>query len=215
MDEAERARRRVVNDLMRHDLRTRFTIGKGYAAVLRASYDALAPEQRDQAMAGLLDAFDKVEVFSRRVLLDEQLEVDPSVEPGDVPVAGVLAAVRAAYPSVVTEVAPDAPATVRADPMLLREVVDNLVANAVVAAGGATLKVLGSNRFEVCDTGPGIPPDELPAVWDRYVRTARSLAAREPGLGLGLPIVRRVMDLHGGTYGAASDATGTTFWVAF
>jgi signal transduction histidine kinase len=99
--------------------------------------------------------------------------------------------------------------------MLLREAVDNLVANAVTAAGGATLKVLGGNRFEVCDTGPGIPADELPTVWDQYVRTSRSVAAREAGLGLGLSIVRRVMELHGGTYGAESAPGGTTFWVAF
>ena len=67
----ERARRREINEVMRHDMRTRVGIGKGYVTMLRTHHDAMTPAQREMALAGIADAFDRLDEFTRRVLLDE------------------------------------------------------------------------------------------------------------------------------------------------
>jgi signal transduction histidine kinase len=53
------------------------------------------------------------------------------------------------------------------------------------------------------DTGSGIPPDELPRIWERLFRGDRSRAER--GLGLGLSLVKAIVEAHGGTVGVVSD----------
>jgi len=65
-------------------------------------------------------------------------------------------------------------------------------------------------RFEVEDTGPGLPPELLAQAFDPYVRGARTA---EPGLGLGLATVRRLVDGHDGRYGVSSRVgEGALFW---
>jgi signal transduction histidine kinase len=68
----------------------------------------------------------------------------------------------------------------------------------------------GVIRFEVEDTGPGLPPAFLPRAFDPYVRGA---GTAEPGLGLGLATVRRLVEGHRGRYGVQSRlGTGALFW---
>src|SRR5436853_300758 len=82
--------------------------------------------------------------------------------------------------------AADAPAQIEADPVRLAEILMNLVANAVQhtpRAGHVTLRVSGAgdaSLFEVEDTGPGFPADQLPFVFDRFVTSADTV-----GTGLG------------------------------
>ena len=65
-------------------------------------------------------------------------------------------------------------------------------------------------RFEVTDTGPGLPAALVPVAFDPYVRGAGS---RAPGLGLGLATVRRLVEGHDGRYGVRSElGVGSTFW---
>ena len=67
--------------------------------------------------------------------------------------------------------------------------------------------------LRIRDTGPGIPPDELPRIWDRLFRGDRSRAER--GLGLGLSLVKAIVEAHGGSVGAASEpGHGATFTVS-
>jgi two-component system sensor histidine kinase BaeS len=69
--------------------------------------------------------------------------------------------------------------------------------------------------FEIADTGPGIPPDELPRVFDRFYRTDKARARETGGSGLGLAIVQRLVEMQGGQIWASSAAGhGTTFSVA-
>src|SRR5262249_60717883 len=66
-------------------------------------------------------------------------------------------------------------------------------------------------RFEVEDTGPGLPPELLAQAFDPYVRGPRT---SEPGLGLGLATVRRLVEGHDGRYGVSSRlGGGALFWV--
>lgn len=215
MDAAERERRREVNDALRHDTRTWLGIGRGYASMLTHHFDALTPEQRERAVVGLVRAFDRLDAFTRGVLLDEQLETR-AVTPqrGDVALAELVAPVRAAYPDITVEAAE---ATVSVDPVMVREVLDQLVRNAVTAgAPPVTVRVWadGCLHVEVHDEGDSIGPDEV--LFERYATTERSREAGTCGMGLGLSIVRRYAEAHGGRAGVRlprDGAGGTTFWV--
>lgn len=212
----ERERRREVNDLMRHDMRTRVGIGKGYITMLLTHYERMTPEQRVAALRGIDDAFDRLDEFSRRVLMDEKLEVvGPVAQRGEVPVTAMLEPVARTYPDVVVETAPEVPETAYVDPVMVREMLDNLLANARTAAPPdtpVTLRVSGALRFEVRDAGGSIAETDVPLLFERYGRTEHSRRTQAPGLGLGLSIVRRMVEAHDGTYGVEL-GDGTTFWV--
>jgi two-component system sensor histidine kinase MprB len=103
--------------------------------------------------------------------------------------------------------------SVRAQPVLLERAVLNVLDNAVKwSPPGGTVRVTlgreGSWTLDVIDQGPGIAPDDLPHVFERFYRAeaARSL----PGSGLGLAIVQRVVAAHGGTVAVASPPAGGT-----
>lgn len=110
---------------------------------------------------------------------------------------------------------------VQGDPGRLRQVLINLVANALrhTPAGG---RVEISGRLaghgvllEVTDTGEGISPDDLPHVFDRFYRADRSRSRESGGSGLGLAIARSIVELHGGTITAESElGKGSTFRMA-
>lgn len=220
MHDEERTRRREINEVMRHDLRTRVGIGHGYISMLLAHHDAMTPDQRASALQGLAEAFARLDAFGRRVLMDDRLEIGDVVpQRGEVPVDTLVKPMLAAYPEVVVEVEPGAPETACVDPMLVREILDNLLANAHAAAPAdtdVTLRVsggAGTVRFAVTDEGDGITEADRAVLFTRYGRTERSRRTGAPGLGLGLSIVRRLVEAHGGTYGVETGA-GTTFWVA-
>jgi signal transduction histidine kinase len=93
-----------------------------------------------------------------------------------------------------------------------------LIDNAVKytpAGGGVEIEVDRDDAgavLRVRDTGPGIPPDELPRIWDRLFRGDRSRAER--GLGLGLSLVKAIVEAHGGAVNVISEeGQGSTFEV--
>lgn len=107
------------------------------------------------------------------------------------------------------------------DPVRLRQVVGNLVSNAVrhTPAGGAVSLTYGPagagwTVVEVADTGSGIAPEDLPRVFDRFWRADKSRSRRTGGSGLGLAIVRKLVEAHGGAVAARSEpGRGTVFTV--
>jgi PAS domain S-box-containing protein len=114
--------------------------------------------------------------------------------------------------------APDA--IVRADSERLVQVFWNLLANAVkFTPAGGTVDVylerdgsLAEIRIE--DTGPGVPPEFLPRIFERFSQADGSSTRKHGGLGLGLAIVRHLVELHGGTVSAANrDAGGAVLSV--
>ena len=110
----------------------------------------------------------------------------------------------------------------QADPGRLQQVVWNLLSNAVkfTPQGGSVvvrLRRLQSHvEIEVSDTGLGIPPHFLPHVFDRFRQADGSNTRVHGGLGLGLAIVRHLVELHGGTAQAESEGEGqgATFTVS-
>jgi len=110
---------------------------------------------------------------------------------------------------------------VMGDPRRLQQVVWNLLSNAVkfTPIGGEVRACVGREgahaRITVSDNGPGIKPNFLPYVFDRFRQGDQSTTRVHGGLGLGLSIVRHLVELHGGSVRAASDGDGrgSTFTV--
>jgi CheY-like chemotaxis protein/anti-sigma regulatory factor (Ser/Thr protein kinase) len=106
------------------------------------------------------------------------------------------------------------PVWVDGDAVRLEQVLTNLVTNAVkyTPSGGqirVALRADGSDAvLSVEDTGFGISPRLLPSIFDLYVQADRTLDRAQGGLGIGLTLVRRLVELHGGTIVASSDGEG-------
>ncbi len=113
-----------------------------------------------------------------------------------------------------------APVRVRGDGLRLEQVFTNLIVNGIKYAGaGRTVRVGLERRGDaavatVSDNGPGIAPEHLPHLFDRFYRIERSRSRLGGGTGLGLAIVKRIIDLHGGTVSAHSrEGEGAVFEV--
>jgi two-component system sensor histidine kinase TctE len=111
-----------------------------------------------------------------------------------------------------------APVSVRGDPVRLRELLDNLLDNAVRysrSGGRVTVRVLPAPAaIEVGDDGPGIPPEERERVFERFHRL---LGSSRDGSGLGLAIAREIARVHGARIGLRedTDGVGNAFTVTF
>jgi signal transduction histidine kinase len=111
------------------------------------------------------------------------------------------------------------PAWVDADATRIEQVFSNLITNALkYTPVGGRIRVSvrvdsGHAVLRVNDNGPGIPPTLLPRVFDLFVQGERSLDRRAGGLGIGLTLAKRLVELHTGTIEADSSPRGTTFTV--
>ncbi len=128
--------------------------------------------------------------------------------------------VRMLEPPVEIELAAVDQVTVLGDPDRLKQLFLNLVENAVKYTPRDGIVSLSLSKkeewafFEVSDTGVGIPPENLPHIFDRFYRVDKSRARAQGGSGLGLSIAKWIAQAHGGTIRATSQVgEGTTFTV--
>lgn len=109
---------------------------------------------------------------------------------------------------------PDEPVWVEADPTRLEQVLVNLLANAVKYTEPGGRIDLSADRdgadwaFRVQDTGAGIAPEVLPHIFEPFLQAAKTLDRAQGGLGIGLTLVRRLIELHGGRVSAESAGLG-------
>ncbi|CAA9306341.1 MAG: diguanylate cyclase/phosphodiesterase (GGDEF & EAL domains) with PAS/PAC sensor(s), partial [uncultured Gemmatimonadaceae bacterium] len=128
---------------------------------------------------------------------------------------------RRKHIALTVELPPGDPPAVQADRRRLRQILVNLLANAVkfTERGGVALRVTrrdGALHFAVEDTGIGIAPEALPFVFDEFYQADSNLTRRYGGTGLGLAISRRLARLMGGDLTAASEVgrgSTFTFWL--
>jgi signal transduction histidine kinase len=203
-----------------HELRTPISAVLGWARLLRtgkldAAASARAVEVIERSAAAQAQLVDDLLDVSRV----ERGELRLYVRPVDLR-AVVEAAVEAVRPAatargtaIVTEL--DAPAgPLVGDPARLQQVTWNLLSNAIkfTPHGGKVLVRLireGDHAgLVVTDDGVGIEPDFLPHVFERFRQADSSRTRAFGGLGLGLAIVRHLVEAHGGTIAAASEGTG-------
>ena len=118
-------------------------------------------------------------------------------------------AATAAGITLTLEPSPPPPCSVPGNAGVLSSVIENLTRNAIKYIGDGpvkrvTLRLAADEqrvRFDVVDTGPGIPPSLLPTLFDPHVRGKHT---RQPGIGLGLATVKRIVEAHGGRVGVES-----------
>ncbi|MBF7082324.1 HAMP domain-containing protein [Desulfallas sp. Bu1-1] len=109
--------------------------------------------------------------------------------------------------------------TVKADPDRIKQVLINLLDNAVrVTLPGGQVKVNLTElkdmvQVSITDTGPGIPPEEQPLIWERFYKVDKSRARTGGGTGLGLAIAKKIIEAHGGSIEVSSKpGKGSTFY---
>ncbi len=211
-----------------HEMRTPLTAMLGWVQLLRNG--SLPPETVPQALetiernaraqAKLIDdLLDMSRILSGRLRLDVQtVNIMDTVE----------AALAAAEPGAAAKriqlirVLDSRAGPVSGDPTRLQQVVWNLLNNAIKFTPNAgkitvTLERVNSHlEISVTDTGEGITPEFLPYVFDRFRQQDASTVRRHDGLGLGLSIVKQLVELHGGSVRAKSPGLGqgATFIVA-
>ena len=203
-----------------HELRTPLNAIVGWSRLLHSG-------QLDEA--GAIHAVEVIErnITSQRQIIEDLLDVSRIVSgklrintlPVDLlliihaAIDAILPAAEAKEIKIGTHVsAPDA--IVRADDERLQQVFWNLLANAVkFTPAGGTVDVylerdgsLAEIRIE--DSGPGLPPEFLPRIFERFTQADGSSTRKHGGLGLGLAIVRHLVELHGGTVSAGNRETG-------
>jgi signal transduction histidine kinase len=206
----EDLRRRMVGDIA-HELRTPLT---NLRCELEAIQDGLAAP--DAARIGSLHE----EVLHLQRLVDDLQDLAVA-EAGGLALHRERIDLGAAVARIVgpqADVTSDDGIAVDADVTRLRQVVSNIVANAVRhTPAGARVRVRvaragGDAAVSVIDRGPGIPAQDLDRVFERFYRVDEARGRERGGAGLGLAIVRRLVELHGGRVWAESvEGEGATF----
>ncbi|HEV2881582.1 MAG TPA: ATP-binding protein [Pyrinomonadaceae bacterium] len=203
-----------------HELRTPLTAILGWAHLLRTG------QADDGKMAKALETIER-NARAQAQLIDDLLDVSRiitgkiriDVRPVD-PNSFIEAAVEAVRPAAeakgvrLQRIMDTGIVTVSGDPVRLQQVVWNLLSNAIkfTPKGGRVqvrLERVNSHiEIAVSDTGPGIEPEFLPYVFDRFRQADGRTTRQHGGLGLGLAIVRHLVELHGGTVRAESPGEG-------
>jgi two-component system sensor histidine kinase MprB len=203
LDASLRSQRQLVADAS-HELRTPLASLRTNIEVL-ASGKQLPPEERTKL---LRDVIGQVEELSALVAALVELDPDAPPELEDVRLDELVAAAvqRARVHSPNVEFREHlAESFVRASPVQVDRAVSNLLDNAAKWSDSVDVSVNG-HTVTVRDHGPGIAPEDLPYVFDRFYRAA---AARKlPGSGLGLAIVKQVASSHGGNVTAENAPDG-------
>ncbi len=227
-EDAERERRRAERAseskdaflaMLGHELRNPLAAIKNASEVLKIS-DTRPKLERAQAVierqtAHMTELIDGLLDISRIVRGKVSLSAEP-IEACEIireALEGRAVQVEARSLHVCTEL-PTSGLWIRGDRVRMTQIIDNLLANAIdFTPSGGTISVSATAeaemmRFEVSDTGAGIESDLLPHMFEPFQQANRELARRTGGLGLGLAVVKGLVELHGGTVEGRSEGRG-------
>jgi two-component system OmpR family sensor kinase len=219
--ESENRLRRFIADAS-HELRTPLASIRGYAELFRMGA-AREPDEVARAMRRIEDEGQRMGVLVEDLLTLARLDqvADAPHAPVDLRTLARDAVddARATAPEREITLSADGPAVVSGDAHQLRQVLGNLVRNALVhTPGGTPVEVIAGGdgaevRVEVRDHGPGLPTDDPAAVFERFWRAEGGRERGKGGAGLGLAIVAGIVEAHGGRVEAANAPGGGAAFV--
>jgi signal transduction histidine kinase len=219
LEEQERMRREFIANAA-HELRTPLTNLQGYLEALRDG--VIAPDRA--TFESLLDEADRLVRLSRSLDTLAAGDAGAVEEARDLDLAATIrAAVDLVRPAAVAaglELSVELPDRVaaRGDPDQLAQVIGNLLQNAIrYTPAGGRVGVRAERRpgdvlVSVTNTGDGIPATDLPHVFERFYRVEKSRDRARGGAGIGLAIVRQLVEAAGGAVGVESRDGLTRFW---
>jgi PAS domain S-box-containing protein len=207
-----------------HELRTPLTTIKGYTQLLAQTVDDLRPDERATYINAVLGEIERMMGLISELLDVSRIETNRlQIHPQPIRwlefIQARVSAFQVQHPNRALRVALSTDETiVTADPDRMRQVVDNLLSNALkYSADGTDIDLsvevrAGEMHTAVSDHGIGIPRDEIPQLFERFHR-ARNVSSRYyGGLGLGLYIARAIVEAHDGTISVQSiEGQGSTF----
>jgi len=205
-----------------HDLRTPLTLIEGYAEAMRDLPDENTPEN----MQVIIDETRRLTTLVNSVLdlHAARRELD-TLNKTTFSLTDCICGIMNRYAKLTEQdgyhivFEPAENAWVFADEIKVQQVVYNLINNALTYTGeDRTVTVLQTVhdkhvRIEVCNSGEGIPREDLPYIWDRYYRGSQLHRRAKMGSGLGLSIVKNILTSHKMSYGVDSrKSVGSIFW---
>ena len=217
LDASDRARRQLLADVS-HELMTPLTAIRGYVETLKMPGVEFGGEKRQRYLAIIDDETHRLERIIGDLLDLARLEGGGgTIRQEAVPVGALFDRVRARHEAessarnimIETSIEPPAEQVV-GDPDRLEQALQNLTANALrhTPDGGririTAARVGGDVRLRVQDTGEGIPAEHLPLIFDRFYKIDSARRA-SGGSGLGLSIVKAIVERHGGHVVASND----------
>ena len=219
IEASDRRLRRFIADAS-HELRTPLAAVRAYAELFGRGA-AARPADLERSMSGISREAERMSLLVDDLLLLARLDEGRPLEQKPVDLAAVVGeavdAARVVEPGRPIELSVE-PATVTGDEARLRQVLDNLLANARAHTPGGTpvsvelRKLDGHAELTVADHGPGLTEEQAARVFERFYRADSSRARASGGAGLGLSIVAAVTEAHGGTVAARpTPGGGATF----
>lgn len=224
LSKTEELRRDLIANVS-HDLKTPLTIIKSYAEMIR-DISGNNEEKRNKHTGVIIDEANRLSLLVNDMLDLSQIQsgtVKMKSEKFDINIAATTVADSLEYfcenEGYKFVIKTDAKHYALGDSRKIIRVIYNLVINAVNYTGDdKTIKIsvfdTDTNvRFEVTDSGKGIAEEEIPHVWDKYYKASGTHKRQHVGTGIGLSIVKNILDAHNAKYGVTTkENIGSTFW---
>jgi two-component system, OmpR family, sensor kinase len=206
IEASDRRLRRFIADAS-HELRTPLAAVRAYAELFGRGASS-RPDDLERSMSGITREAERMSLLVDDLLLLARLDEGRPLERKPVDLAAVVGeavdAARVVEPGRPIDLSVE-PATVTGDETRLRQVLDNLLANARAHTPTDTTVSVelrrgdGHATLAVADHGPGLTDEQAARVFERFYRADSSRARASGGVGLGLSIVAAVTEAHGGT----------------
>ncbi|MCR6545785.1 ATP-binding protein [Dehalobacterium formicoaceticum] len=211
-----------------HELRTPISLIQGYSEAIIDDV-AESPEERNGFIKVILEEANRLKRLVEDLLELSRLQSGViSIEKEWIDIREVLLQVKTKFQSLLeqnkidfqAEIASDAPCLL-ADRFRLEQLLINLISNAIHFAAGKTIKVTSRKlengiELSVSDTGQGIPEKDLPFIFERFYRAEKSRNRESGGTGIGLSIVKNIVEVHDGAITVMSkEGEGATFNIMF